>query len=91
MQSVCILSSHMLSRFLQMTLIFYPFFSEMFHFEVHSVSGIAYLDFTKLAVWLPQPIFILVLKSGHPIKPDNGIFPSSMCSPALGNGTAGTS
>lgn len=74
-----------------MTLIFYPFLSGMFYFEVHSASGVAYLDFTKLAKWLPQPNFILVLKSGHTIKPDNGVFPSSMCSPAFGNGTPGTS
>lgn len=74
-----------------MTLIFYPFLSGMFHFEVHSASGVAYLDFTKLAKWLPQPIFILVLKSGHMIKPDNGIFSSSMCSPTFGSETPGTS
>ncbi|RMB98625.1 hypothetical protein DUI87_24841 [Hirundo rustica rustica] len=58
---------------------------------VHSTSGVAYLDFTKLAMWHPQPTFVLVLKSGHPVKPDNGIFPSSMCSPTFGNGTPGTS
>lgn len=79
MQSVCILSSHVLSRFLQMTLIFYPFFSGGFHFEIHSMSGVAYSDFTKLAMWLPQSIFLLVLKSGHLTEPVNGTFLSSTC------------